>query len=363
MPELDSLRGIAILLVLLYHCFAQYGVTGLTGFGRVLVRSTYIGWSGVNLFFVLSGFLITGILLNTRGRADYYRRFYFRRALRILPAYYGLLAVLLILPRLGLINRHVSFSFAGLSFIYLSNLVDLFGVPAQYATLWSLSVEEHFYLLWPGLMRRISKTGAIIACGSILVICPVLRFAWGTRGYTWLVADGLALGALLAVVVHERRDARRIVGRFGAVAATAALLITAGGIPFGILHSNTHVGAALQYTVINLLYSGLLCFTLICGTSRPAIVRWRVLEFFGYISYGLYLIQHIALDLVARAIQLWFPTFQIEGHFGHMMIHFVVAGSLAIAMATLSRKYFEDPILSLKDRAPVKVESAATAAA
>src|SRR5438128_2008431 len=106
MPELDSLRGIAILSVLLYHGFAQIGTVGL------------------------------------------------------------------------------------------------FGVPAQYATLWSLSVEEHFYLLWPALMRRISKTGAMIACSTILVICPALRWIWGAGGYTWLVADGLALGAMLAVFVH-----------------------------------------------------------------------------------------------------------------------------------------------------------------
>ncbi|HEV2731361.1 MAG TPA: acyltransferase family protein, partial [Terriglobales bacterium] len=83
MPELDSIRGIAVLLVLFFHGFGfAYGLNGIRGIGRLFVASTLPGWAGVNLFFVLSGFLITGILLDTKARADYYKRFYVRRALR-----------------------------------------------------------------------------------------------------------------------------------------------------------------------------------------------------------------------------------------------------------------------------------------
>ena len=92
MPELDSLRGVAILLVLFYHGFGyDYGVQGLSGIARGFVAATLTGWTGVDLFFVLSGFLITGILLDTKLRPDYYRRFYTRRALRILPIYFAVL--------------------------------------------------------------------------------------------------------------------------------------------------------------------------------------------------------------------------------------------------------------------------------
>src|SRR2546430_1430589 len=111
MPELDSIRGIAVLLVLFYHGFGfAYGLSGLRGIGRLFVAATLGGWVGVNLFFVLSGFLITGILLDTKQRADYYNRFSFRRALRILPLYYAVFCLLVVLTRAGLINRHVSWA-------------------------------------------------------------------------------------------------------------------------------------------------------------------------------------------------------------------------------------------------------------
>jgi peptidoglycan/LPS O-acetylase OafA/YrhL len=96
MPELDSLRGLAILLVLLFHGMAPVQNAALSPAGRIIFKLSLYGWGGVNLFFVLSGFLITGILLDSRDRADYYRRFYIRRALRILPALYAILILLMI---------------------------------------------------------------------------------------------------------------------------------------------------------------------------------------------------------------------------------------------------------------------------
>src|SRR5579863_10747052 len=91
MPELDSVRGLAILTVLFYHGFAsRQSAAAFSGFPKFFVRLVSPGWAGVNLFFALSGFLITGILLDSKYRPQYYRRFYLRRALRILPAYYGL---------------------------------------------------------------------------------------------------------------------------------------------------------------------------------------------------------------------------------------------------------------------------------
>src|SRR5215467_6828500 len=121
MPELDSLRGIAILTVVFYHGFSQYQTAGMPALERAFLLATQWGWLGVNLFFVLSGFLITGILLDSKSKPQYYRRFYIRRALRILPAYCLLLVTLLVLPRIGLVDRHISWSFVGLSFVYLSN--------------------------------------------------------------------------------------------------------------------------------------------------------------------------------------------------------------------------------------------------
>jgi len=163
MPELDTIRGIAVLLVLFFHGFGfRYGVQGLSGFPKLFVAATLPGWMGVNLFFVLSGFLITGILLDTKPKAGYYRSFYTRRALRILPLYYGVLLLLAVLTRTGWVNRQASWAFLALSFFYLSNVTGLFGVPMQYGVLWSLAVEEHFYLLWPAAVRSLSALATAV---------------------------------------------------------------------------------------------------------------------------------------------------------------------------------------------------------
>ena len=160
MPELDSLRGVAILLVLFFHGFDSPGIvwSRLTVPGRLFFTACLGGWTGVYLFFVLSGFLITGILLDSKPKPQYYRRFYIRRALRILPAFYLLLLLLIVLPRTGwLAHRRVGWPFVALSFLYLANVTNLFGVPGQYGALWSLAVEEHFYLVWPAVVRRLSR--------------------------------------------------------------------------------------------------------------------------------------------------------------------------------------------------------------
>jgi peptidoglycan/LPS O-acetylase OafA/YrhL len=150
MPELDSLRGVAILLVVFYHGFFwSNNLTGLTGAAKLFVNLTRFGWLGVNLFFVLSGFLITGVLVDSRSKEHYYRRFYTRRALRILPAFYATLLLLALIPGQ---NR----AYLLLSFFFLSNLAPLFAAPMTYTMLWSLAVEEHFYLAWPFIVRNLS---------------------------------------------------------------------------------------------------------------------------------------------------------------------------------------------------------------
>jgi peptidoglycan/LPS O-acetylase OafA/YrhL len=130
----------------------------------------------VYLFFVLSGFLITGILLDSKPKPQYYRRFYIRRALRILPVFYLLLLLLILMPRTGwLEHRDVGWPFIGLSFFYLANVTNLFGVPAQYAALWSLAVEEHFYLVWPTVVCALSRRAAAWCAAVIFIACPMLR--------------------------------------------------------------------------------------------------------------------------------------------------------------------------------------------
>ncbi len=216
MPELDSVRGLAILMVLFFHGFAsRYGYAGLSFFPGLFVRLVAPGWAGVNLFFALSGFLITGILLDSKHRPQYYRRFYWRRALRILPAYYGLLLLLAILGRYGVHEENPSWGFLGLSAIYLANVTVLFGVPMQFGVLWSLAVEEHFYLIWPLVVRNVNRNIAGVVAFGIAAGAGFARIITLWLGhdyfahYTWLVADGLALGSLLAVLLRGPLGTRK----------------------------------------------------------------------------------------------------------------------------------------------------------
>ena len=361
MPELDSLRGLAILLVLFFHGFGfEFGTAHLPLLAHWFVVATMPGWIGVNLFFVLSGFLITGILLDSKNNPQYYRRFYVRRALRILPAYYGFLLFLAAAPRTGwLDHRQVSWQFIGLSFIYLSNVTNLFGVPMQYGALWSVAVEEHFYLGWPFVVRSWSRRGVGICAVSIVLICPLLRAIAFMRGYesgagyTWLVADGLAIGSLLGLLSRGRLADRRRMKLASIFCMGAAIAVFAFGAPFGILLSRTELGSVLRPTVLNVFFAGALGSVLLIGASSLKwIVRRPILRFFGRISYGLYLFHMLAFDFTDHLLGLYVhdPILIVRSNFALICLRFAIAATLATTTAALSRKYFEEWFLGLKER-------------
>ena len=350
MPELDSLRGIAILGVLFLHGFYwPYSSLHLSRAGTLFLRVTQPGWLGVNLFFVLSGFLITGILLDSRNRPDYYRRFYGRRALRILPAYYLLLLLLGLLGQAGA-------AYLGLSFIYLANVTNLFGVANDYGPLWSLAVEEHYYILWPTLVRRLSLTRVAAVASAIFVGAPALRalafhfgFTSGLASYTWFVCDGLAAGSLLAILLRAG-IAREKITQVACLLIAISLCVGVIGAPYGILTRNSVLGAALQHTVISILFAGMLLASLLLGTSRYQ--RWinrPILHFFGYISYGLYLIHLMVFRLYDTLARKVAPSLlPSDKHFDLIVMRFFVAGGAAIAIAYISRNTFEQRFLDMK---------------
>jgi peptidoglycan/LPS O-acetylase OafA/YrhL len=361
MPELDSLRGVAILLVLFFHGFGfQFAGAKLPRLAHLFVVATMPGWVGVNLFFVLSGFLITGILLDSKQHAHFYRRFYTRRALRILPAYYALLLILSVSPLTGWFeHRQVSWQFIGLSFVYLSNVTVLFGVPMQYGALWSLAVEEHFYLLWPTVIRSLSRRVISFVALAIVVVSPLLRalaYKLGLQygaGYTWLVADGLAAGSLLGLLSRSWLADRIWMKRASICCMVAGIVLIAVGAPFGILLGSTFLGGVFRLTVLNLFFTGVLGSILVLGTGN---LRWIVLrpilQFFGKISYGLYLVHMLAFDLTDHLIAQYVsdPIAAARCSFSLMCLRFGIAGAIAIGVAAPSRKYFEEQFLRLKEQ-------------
>jgi len=351
MPELDTLRGIAVLGVVLLHAFYwQYAGFSFGPWASKLISATQPGWMGVNLFFVLSGFLITGILLDSKNKPYFYRRFYTRRALRILPAYYLLLIVLLVL-------RSSSAAFVGLSFIYLANMTGFFGVACDYGPLWSLAVEEHFYILWPTVVRKLTTRRLALISTAIVILTPALRatsFALGQKNgldwYTWFVADGLAAGSLLAIALRNGISRKQVRTLCATLMATS-LLMLAIGRPFGITTRTRLLGAGLQYTTITTMCAGILLLFLLAGTS-PAkrFVNFRPLRFLGYLSYGLYLNHLLAFRIYDRICTRYFPSLlPTSGHFELVLLKFALTGGGAVAVAYLSRRFFEERFLRLKD--------------
>lgn len=346
MPELDTLRGIAVLGVLFVHGFVfNYGYKGYSGLSRHLMHATSFGKLGVNLFFVLSGFLITGILVRSKDDPRFFRNFYARRALRILPAYGLTLLWLLVIG--------APWRFVALSAMFMANLTPLFGVPMFFGPLWSLGVEEHFYLVWPALTRRLGLAGISWIAAVIWVAVPVLRFAFpsstGISQYTWFNCDGLALGALiqiLAMTVTARGKLWGIALSGLAVPLATALLM----VPVGLLDQSSRVGVALQLSLWNIFFAGLLLTFLLLGTSvLSGWVTLRPLRFIGHISYGLYLIHLIVFWQVNKMLVAFFPRLAEPNPSLLLVVAAFLIGSVfAISIAWLSRKYFEERFLRLK---------------
>lgn len=360
-PELDTIRGIAIAMVLIFHGFGlTFSPVGLPWYLGRFIEFSRIGRTGVQLFFVLSGFLITGILLDSRARPDFYRRFYIRRALRILPAYCGLLVLLVWLRYTSWMRSdHVDWQFLVLSFFYLSNVAPLLGVAMQYQVLWSLAVEEHFYIVWPAAVRHLSKRRLVICAGLICLLVPLIRavsIQYDHLGrvnfYTWCNADALAFGALLALLVRNPNVTRRHLWSTVVLGLALSALILAIGRPFGIAFGETTVGFALRDSAMDLLYASTLLASLLIGTTNSRFVVNRPsLQFLGRISYGLYLFHMLGFHLYDELAGKFAPSVVARnGHFNIMVLRFLVACTASIIFAYLSRRYYEEPFLAIKDR-------------
>jgi len=351
-PALDSLRGIAVLMVLFNHGFYWGKNYDGGGLGGLLVRASHAGWLGVNLFFVLSGFLITRILIETRDSPDYYRSFYSRRALRILPAY---LALLLILLAAGAIQA----GFAALCIFFLANIAPILGMAMQYRPLWSLAVEEHYYLVWPSVVRRLSlrQLAAIVIC--VAIATPIVRWIAFRNGivqglsiYTWFNLDGLALGSLLAIIFVSSKGSRRTLLNFSIATIVVGAGILIAGRPYGIMRGDFPLGAALQIFPWCLAFAGLMALLLVVDSQGKS--RWTdnaVLVLFGDISYGLYLIHWLVFTEFDRVASWgWGVDENAVPGMRYAFLRLLIAGGIAVGIAWLSRRKFEERYMRLKNR-------------
>ncbi|HVY94890.1 MAG TPA: acyltransferase [Bryobacteraceae bacterium] len=352
--ELDGLRGIAILLVLLTHFFS-YSMMGRqwSGVAALAMKVTEPGWLGVDLFFVLSGFLITGILLNARGDCHYARNFYMRRALRILPLYLAVLLLMLVSYRGSgpavLLGLAMSINVAPILHI---------AVPLGGAALWSLAVEEHFYLIWPWIVRAVRPATLGAVCISICLLEPAIRAAFRFQVddvyfYSWFRFDGLAWGALIAVLVHLRRLRGETSGKkplmMGALLIAVSLAAIALGLPHGILHRANRLGAAFQFALAEMALAGFVLMVVTnTGSRAGAILRFPLLLLFGDLSYCLYITHEMVAGLIDKIASHFVDLNAQMSRFSFISIRAALAIALCLGIAILSRNFFERPILALK---------------
>jgi len=354
-PGLDGLRGLAILLVLVYHGLdGSMPWTSISNWLRWPVMATQYGSSGVQLFFILSGFLITSILLDSRASSGYYKKFYLRRSLRILPAYLLLLTVLKA-------DHVIGWKFVLAALLYIANMAEIVGASnAEYGPLWSLAVEEQFYLLWPFVVRRYSSASLTRIILLWYPIAACLRIAYvlvapaADMNYKlWFNTETLLAGALIALCLRQnllRRD--NITGVIAILGGLALCLF-----PF-VVYADLHTAAqspafrfllAFRNYPFLFAYSALLLWVLKKnrGPSQKLGSWGRFLTFYGYISYGLYLVHQFLfwkIDALVRGTLL-----DPYRNLWALPIGFIASTAIATGVAFLSRRYFEDFFLRKKE--------------
>ena len=342
LPALDGLRGLAILAVFVFH----YGAGGIHSPSAIVRRIATVcgfGWSGVDLFFVLSGFLITGILFDTRQGPGYYRNFYARRTLRIFPIYYLLAAISLLILPFKVWQRGHLFFLVYLGYPAAMIWPALANLPIQITHLWSLSAEEQFYMLWPWLTRRFqTPRGILTLCAAVGVGALIARIVFPSWAYATLPCrmDTLALGSALAILF--RGDLWQSCKR-----SAWALFLTSSGVMALICvirHTTARTDRVIStvgFSVVAIAYGALLVLSL---GPLSGIFSLRILRIFGKYSYGLYL-YHFPLEVVFVYTKPFFNRYPL-GSLSYVV--FCLAANLAIA--ALSFHLFEQPLLGLKSR-------------
>lgn len=355
-PELDGVRGLAILLVVIFHAF-MLAVVPMKGLIPMLAS---YGFAGVDLFFVLSGFLITGILLDAKGQPDYFKKFYTKRALRIWPLYY--LLIVITFAAIPFIAARAQVEMGDLSvlrnhsvWIYVLLLQNLYypvGGPTLLLMTWSLAIEEQFYLIWPWVVLLFDRKWLIWIAAAVLMLSPVTRFAALHRGVgvstiyfmTWYRLDGLAFGALIALYrASAFCEARRT--------SMAALIALGIGVPasYWLLSADPPSFVAMRFSMLALASAGLVMFAVWCYETgsrlgRPLRAAW--LKYTGRVSYCLYLVhQPIYYFLGGR-----YARRIVNGRVGPAIAIMFLGFAISLAVATVSWFGFESQILKLKSR-------------
>jgi peptidoglycan/LPS O-acetylase OafA/YrhL len=352
-PELDCLRFAAFLAVFIFHARGYLEIATPTVLRSTIAVICGAGAFGVDVFFVLSAYLITELLLRERkrmGNLDV-RAFYWRRILRIWPLYFFFLGVACLLRFIDPSQQFGWKYLTGFSLLAGNWAVVLFGVPASVAhPLWSISMEEQFYLCWPPLVKKLSTRGIVLSAALMLMISNVTRlllyiFVDPRNQSVWFNTithlDPIALGILLALLLRTKRIGLTGFGRplvFG-ISLVALLAVSQYGELNWNLHSLSGLGL-FGYPVM-----ALSCFGIVAATVglSSRLTQNSALIYLGKISYGLYVYHVLGLWITGRL-------------FGNLHAHlrgaflFVASFGCTVILAAVSYVVLESPFLELKKR-------------
>ena len=380
---LDGLRAIAILLVLLWHLTPNHNSN--QGLRSIVFKMADLGWSGVDLFFVLSGFLITGILLRAKASDGPLRHFLMRRILRILPAYYlALCLVFLVLPFVLRLYPIPNISAQAPYWLYVSNmfqesapqlagegsplLAGLFSI----GHFWSLAAEMQFYALWPLVIYRFTS-GLVWKVGLIAFVLVVMgRIVsvmmdvdpWVTFAWLPFRADGLIVGSLIAVAINAgvRYDQVRSVLLLTVVVGSVfALLVTWFDMASGPLWKTKEypqiyfVLRPILPCVLSLLY-GAVHWVGLQRNWLSAFLGSPVFKPLALYSYGIYIIHNLLKPVFEKSFGPQILVQWTGGQDAPIYLYFVLASSVSFVLAMASYHLFEIHFLRLKSNFPVSAK-------
>ena len=348
-PQLDGIRGLAILLVITFHYF---------GFLKIFS----FGWSGVDLFFVLSGYLITSRLYALKNDKNYFSKFYINRALRILPVYYlsliffyigfNLLLSPVNLPSFTYYNRYW-WSF----FLFLENWTFIKEWPAQDHLLhfWSLAIEEQFYLIWPLFLyvflskKYFSKLILLLLLVIITLRCVIYLQHPEFREFpyylinTFCRMDGFIIGGVL-FLIQQKRNLKPVQNFY-----LLLIAVIAAGIYFTNTTQANPFISTIGYTLLALFFAGLINFITInpnSSLSNAFKVWW--LRFIGRISYGLYIYHWIIYRFLHPKISFWMNNILIDQKDLVNWVSLFTCLIVSLVISTISYFYFESYFLKMK---------------
>jgi peptidoglycan/LPS O-acetylase OafA/YrhL len=375
-PALDGLRGLAVLCVMLFHFGTASGLQADTYATKKIIGFFCNLWSGVDIFFALSGFLITGILLREKQEPGYFTRFYMRRSLRIFPLYYAALIVIFVLlpalhlPALDNPGIHRVQDAQAWMWAYSQDFAityfnhDFFDPdPLWVGHFWSLGVEEHFYLVWPLVVYLCTRRGLLLTSALLIVAAPIVRFTMmhydmdPAAVYTFTLSrvDQFAIGGLLALFVREYEPAQLMRWARWAAGATVLFLLVCVIELKRPFYWSYPEALGFGFSFLALGSSALIVFAI--SPQHSAIkgsleLGW--LRFFGKYSYGAYVL-HTPLQYTF--MQLFGPQ-RIEalaaplGHEAAQLIGLMGFIGLAIALTMLVAlvvyRFIETPFNRLK---------------